>query len=178
MKNSKYLNFIFYNDFSILTVCVIFYHALPFYFFVQDNKIQIQRIQGCPTCHSQPSAKHRKPAASKKMLSFRKDNSSRLYSNHFLKKEIRVCGQVKPFFFPGCKEEKHRSKGKPPQSSLYTHGVPPPLISVLTCPAVKSTIPPFQQKNFPRACFRNSEPVVCLILYTCNLLYLIKTWIN
>uniref|UniRef100_A0A673UZI5 Lamin tail domain containing 1 n=1 Tax=Suricata suricatta TaxID=37032 RepID=A0A673UZI5_SURSU len=45
----------------------------------QDHNIQIYRIQGYPTCHSQPSTEEKKPAASKEMVSFRKDNSSGLY---------------------------------------------------------------------------------------------------
>lgn len=82
------------------------------------------------------------------------------------------------YFFSRLLRRETLVKAKPSQSSLYAHDVPPTLISVITCLAVRSTIPPFLQEHFPKAHFRNSESVVYLILYTWNLACLIKAWIN
>lgn len=122
---------------------------------------------------SQPAfiTQERKPTASKKMVSFKKYNSSGLYCNHFLKKEIEFVDKLKHLLLRLLRR-KTLVKSKTIKSfilctwrSLITN------FSILySAQLLGLQLLSFLLIHFPKAHVSGIlNLVVCLILYTWNL---------
>lgn len=112
-------------------------------------------------------------ASSKKVASLRKDNSSGLYCNHFLKKLIEFVDKVKYLFFRLLREKKNKNIGlEQNQQSLYSVHMkfPSQCQSFIPYPTVRSTTSVISADALSKStCYRNSKSCGLLIHYAWNL---------